>query len=32
MTTAERLRIMRSVERENDRRIAAFAAAERRSA
>lgn len=32
MTTAEKLRIMRRVEQENDRRIAAFAAAERKTA
>lgn len=32
MTTAERLRIMRRVEQENDRRMAAFAAAERKTA
>lgn len=32
MTTTERLRIMRRVEQENDRRIAAFAEAERKSA
>ena len=32
MTTAEKLRSMRRIEQENDRRIAAFAAAERKTA
>lgn len=32
MTTDERLRIMRCIEQENDRRIAAFAAEERKTA
>lgn len=32
MTTAEKLRIMRRIAQENDRRSAAFAAAERKTA
>lgn len=32
MTIAERLRIMRRIEQKNDRRIAAFAVAERKTA